>query len=92
MNNCYIEIRITVDGDVYRYSGSDINRTIKNAKRTYMSKTVVYPDGFDQAHIGHPVYTGEFVRHTGSASGLRHRSRRNGSEHVGVHKSCNADA
>lgn len=23
--------------------------------------SVVYPDGFDQAHIGHPVYTGEFV-------------------------------
>ena len=38
MNNCYIEIKITVDGDVYRYSGNDVNRTIKNAKRMYMTK------------------------------------------------------
>lgn len=39
MNNCYIEIKITVDGDVYRYSGNDVNRTIKNAKKLYMMKT-----------------------------------------------------
>ena len=38
MNHCFIEIKITVDGDVYRYSGNDINRTIKNAKRMYMTK------------------------------------------------------
>ena len=35
---CFIEIKITVDGDVYRYSGNDVNRTIKNAKRMYMAK------------------------------------------------------
>ena len=35
---CFIEIKITVDGDVYRYSGNDVNRTIKNAKRMYMTK------------------------------------------------------
>lgn len=34
----YIEIKINIDGDVYRYSGNDVNRTIKNAKKMYMSK------------------------------------------------------
>lgn len=35
---CFIEIKITVDGDVYKYAGNDVNRTIKNAKRMYMTK------------------------------------------------------
>lgn len=43
MNNCYIEIKITVDGDVYRYSGNDVNRTIKNAKKLYMIKMSNHP-------------------------------------------------
>ena len=55
MNNCYIEIRITVDGDVYRYSGSDINRTIKNAKRMYMSKIVSGPKNTDDTSEGNHV-------------------------------------
>lgn len=25
------------------------------------TRTVIYPDGLDQVHVGHPVYTGEFV-------------------------------
>lgn len=55
MNNCYIEIKITVDGDVYRYSGNDVNRTIKNAKRMYMSKIVYHPKNTDNTQEGNHV-------------------------------------
>lgn len=41
--SCFIEIKISIDGVVYRYSGNDVNRTIKNAKKLYMTKILNHP-------------------------------------------------